>query len=227
MTFCALTFALLAASAAAAAPRGAALTSSYTYDAYLQHFKKTETTASRELFTRNLAAILKHNSNPNRKFTMGLNQFTDEEPPKGRKAPVKGGAKKHQKSECTRPGGGMFDPETYKPSTKGDKKKGKGKGKDKDKDQKPSKPPGAGKGKEEEAKPDGKGPKKDGDPNAKAKFDAADKAGSGMVSYEVFQDALASEDMDLNDQVLITLMRRFDLNKDGNIAYVDLLGIGA
>ena len=29
--------------------------------------------------------------------------------------------------------------------------------------------------------------------------------------------------MELNDQVLISLMRRFDLNKDGNIAYEDLL----
>merc|ERR1719424_2767211 len=53
-----------------------------------------------------------------------------------------------------------------------------------------------------------------------SKFVEADKAASGFVSYEVLQDALAG-----NDQVLITLMRRFDLNKDGNIAYNDLLNL--
>jgi hypothetical protein len=57
------------------------------------------------------------------------------------------------------------------------------------------------------------------------KFIAADSGGTGMVSYEVLQDALAANDMELNDQVLITLMRRFDLNKDGNIAYNDLLSL--
>ena len=58
-----------------------------------------------------------------------------------------------------------------------------------------------------------------------SKFVEADKAASGFVSYEVLQDALAGNDMELNDQVLITLMRRFDLNKDGNIAYNDLLNL--
>jgi hypothetical protein len=57
------------------------------------------------------------------------------------------------------------------------------------------------------------------------KFKEADVDNTGMVSYETLQDALASCDMELNDQVLITLMRRFDLSKDGNVAYIDLLQI--
>jgi len=56
-----------------------------------------------------------------------------------------------------------------------------------------------------------------------AAFKEADVAGTGFVSYEILQDKLAANDMELNDQVLISLMRRFDLNKDGNIAYEDLL----
>lgn len=58
-----------------------------------------------------------------------------------------------------------------------------------------------------------------------AKFKEADPDGTGLVSYEALQDALAACDMELNDQVLITLMRRFDMNKDGNVAYNDLLEI--
>jgi len=57
------------------------------------------------------------------------------------------------------------------------------------------------------------------------KFQQADMGNSGYVSYEVLQDALANNDMELNDQVLITLMRRFDLHKDGAIAYGDLLNL--
>ena len=56
---------------------------------------------------------------------------------------------------------------------------------------------------------------------------AADPSGSGFVSYEALQDILSENDMDLNDQVLITLMRRFDLNKDGNIKYTDLMSLAA
>jgi hypothetical protein len=58
-------------------------------------------------------------------------------------------------------------------------------------------------------------------------FDQADPSGIGLVSYEVLQDVLSANDMELNDQVLITLMRRYDLNKDGNIAYKDLMVLGA
>jgi len=43
----------------------------------------------------------------------------------------------------------------------------------------------------------------------------------------VLQDGLSSNDMELNDQVLITLMRRYDLGKDGNISYGDFLMLGA
>jgi len=56
-------------------------------------------------------------------------------------------------------------------------------------------------------------------------FAAADAAGTGLVSYETLQDVLSANDMELNDQVLITLMRRYDLNKDGNIAYKDLMSL--
>jgi len=52
---------------------------------------------------------------------------------------------------------------------------------------------------------------------------AADPAGTGFVSYEMLQDILSENDMDLNDQVLITLMRRYDYNKDGNIKYDDMM----
>jgi len=58
-----------------------------------------------------------------------------------------------------------------------------------------------------------------------AKFQASDPSGTGFVTYETLQDALAANDMELNDQVLITLMRRFDVHKDGNIAYNDLLNL--
>jgi len=58
-------------------------------------------------------------------------------------------------------------------------------------------------------------------------FKAADPSGSGFVSYEVMQDTLSESDMELNDQVLITLMRRYDLHKDGCIAYTDFLALGS
>ena len=66
------------------------------------------------------------------------------------------------------------------------------------------------------------GEKKDALIAAFAKADADDV---GFVSYETLQDTLSSLDMELNDQVLITLMRRFDLNKDGNIAWKDLMSL--
>jgi len=54
-------------------------------------------------------------------------------------------------------------------------------------------------------------------------FSAADPGKTGLISYEMLQEALMKCDMELNDQVLITLMRRFDLSKDGNIAWQELL----
>ena len=57
-------------------------------------------------------------------------------------------------------------------------------------------------------------------------FKLADPNGSGLVSYEVLQETLMKCDMELNDQVLITLMRRFDLSKDGNIAWMDFCMLG-
>jgi len=47
--------------------------------------------------------------------------------------------------------------------------------------------------------------------------------GTDFVSYDVLQDVLAEQDMELNDQVLITLMRRFDYKKDGHIQWKDLM----
>ena len=58
-----------------------------------------------------------------------------------------------------------------------------------------------------------------------AAFAAADPDSTELVSYETFQEVLSSNDMELNDQVLITLMRRFDVNKDGNISYKQLMAI--
>jgi hypothetical protein len=58
------------------------------------------------------------------------------------------------------------------------------------------------------------------------KFKAADANGTGLVTYEILQDALTDNKMELNDQVLITLMRRFDINKDGTINYNDFLALG-
>jgi len=56
-------------------------------------------------------------------------------------------------------------------------------------------------------------------------FKSADPSATGVVSYEVVQDALSANDLELNDQVLITLMRRFDTDHTGNIKYKELLGI--
>merc|ERR1712066_731304 len=58
-----------------------------------------------------------------------------------------------------------------------------------------------------------------------AAFAAADSSSTGTVGYETFQEVLSSNDMELNDQVLITLMRRFDLAKDGNISYTSVMEI--
>ena len=60
-----------------------------------------------------------------------------------------------------------------------------------------------------------------------AAFKGADPSETGFVSYDVLQDILAENDMELNDQVLITLMRRYDYNKDGNIKWVDFMSLAA
>jgi hypothetical protein len=56
-----------------------------------------------------------------------------------------------------------------------------------------------------------------------AAFRSVDAACTGYVTYDALQDILSESDMELNDQVLITLMRRYDYNKDGNIKYSDLM----
>lgn len=56
-----------------------------------------------------------------------------------------------------------------------------------------------------------------------ADFAAADRSESGYVNYEPFQAALAGAGMELNDQVLVTLLRRFDVRKDGTVSYRELM----
>jgi len=58
-----------------------------------------------------------------------------------------------------------------------------------------------------------------------AAFAAADAGSSGLVSYEAFQEVLSGNDMELNDQVLITIMRRFDLDKNGMISWKHFMSI--
>ena len=48
-----------------------------------------------------------------------------------------------------------------------------------------------------------------------------------MVSYAEFQDLLASNGMELNDQVLITLMRQFDKEQNGMVAYEEFLALAS
>ena len=60
-----------------------------------------------------------------------------------------------------------------------------------------------------------------------AAFAKEDPDASGFISYDTLQDALSAQDMELNDQVLITLMRRYDTYKNGSINYKDFLGLAA
>ena len=75
---------------AALPPRGEELTASYTYEAYRKNFRKGgHVNPQKEtLFNQRLAEILKHNANPHRKYSKGVNEFTDvPSPPKGRSKP--------------------------------------------------------------------------------------------------------------------------------------------
>ena len=105
-------FLSLGGSALGTAPRAHELTDDYSYEKYIADFRKTDSDNSRRLFHERLAAIRKHNSNPTvrrftplpnpltlpslnfssftslaqqRKYSMGVNAFTDvPSPPKGR-----------------------------------------------------------------------------------------------------------------------------------------------
>ena len=70
-------------------PRSHELTASYSYEAYTRDFSKHPTPEGKALFKSNLNAILAHNANPSKIFTMGVNAFTDEPsgPTRGRKSP--------------------------------------------------------------------------------------------------------------------------------------------
>jgi len=64
-------------------PRSHELTSSYTYDEYIGHHGKGLEKGSHEykmrsaIFSKNLQEILRHNSNPSRTYSKGVNQYTD------------------------------------------------------------------------------------------------------------------------------------------------------
>ena len=53
----------------------------------------------------------------------------------------------------------------------------------------------------------------------------ADPDGTGTVTYDVVQQALSECDLELNDQVLITLLRRYDTDHTGDIKYNELLAL--
>jgi hypothetical protein len=52
-----------------------------------------------------------------------------------------------------------------------------------------------------------------------------DPDNTGTVSYDVVQQVLSENDLELNDQVLITLLRRYDTQHTGDINYVELLAL--
>uniref|UniRef100_A0A7S4B0V8 EF-hand domain-containing protein n=1 Tax=Chrysotila carterae TaxID=13221 RepID=A0A7S4B0V8_CHRCT len=54
-------------------------------------------------------------------------------------------------------------------------------------------------------------------------FKSHDPSDSGAVGYEAFQDVLSQHEMELNDQVLITLLRKFDRDACGAVSYMDFL----
>ena len=58
-----------------------------------------------------------------------------------------------------------------------------------------------------------------------AAFGACDPEGTKLIPYDKLQDILLDLDMELNDQVLITLMRRYDNDKNGMVKYDDLLAL--
>ena len=67
-------------------PRGDQLDESYSFERYMDDFSKTyESEADyvrrKATFQSNLAFILEHNRQPNKTYTMGINQFVDTEPP--------------------------------------------------------------------------------------------------------------------------------------------------
>ena len=80
----------LAPTTLARTPRAQELTLAYSYKEYVADFRKTPSKDGRTLFDERLAAILKHNANPSKTYTMGVNAFTDEPagPPRGRKVPA-------------------------------------------------------------------------------------------------------------------------------------------
>jgi len=56
-------------------------------------------------------------------------------------------------------------------------------------------------------------------------FKTVDPNGTGQISYAEFQDLLAANELELNDQVLITLMRQFDKEQNGSIHYAEFLSL--
>ena len=73
--------------ALAAPPKGHEVTLDYEYDQFLADFHKAVVPKERERrerkFRENLAKIVAHNSKRDKGYVMGVNRFTDEDPPKG------------------------------------------------------------------------------------------------------------------------------------------------
>merc|ERR1711988_816809 len=57
----------------------------------------------------------------------------------------------------------------------------------------------------------------------KSAFEALDRDSNGYVSYDEFREVLMANGIDLNDQALITLFRRWDLDGDGRVSYAEFL----
>ncbi|GMI48872.1 hypothetical protein TrCOL_g7275 [Triparma columacea] len=62
-------------------------TADYTYEQFVEDFHKEISPRAQSLFSQRLSEALSFNANPNRSYTKGINQFSDQEaPPRGRKA---------------------------------------------------------------------------------------------------------------------------------------------
>lgn len=71
--------------ATASPPKAHEISEAYSYEDFCFDFHKQADPNGYRLFTKNLDAILAHNSNPKKTYLMGVNQFTDmDSPPMGR-----------------------------------------------------------------------------------------------------------------------------------------------